>query len=120
LDPIRVPKPSPGAFNRNRPVSDLIRAQVRHFQHLEDKLAPQLRSRIPSSEVATESGAARYIAYMTGVLRSEATARSTSSSARPTLVSTAVSTTARTNDSGSGRRAEGLAIAASEEDEFAE
>ncbi len=35
---IRVPGPSPQAFRKNRPISDLVKSQIKHFQHLEHKL----------------------------------------------------------------------------------
>jgi len=35
MEPIRVPRPPAEAFNKKRRVSDLIRAQVNHFKHVE-------------------------------------------------------------------------------------
>jgi len=68
MEPIRVPRPPTGAFNKHRRVSDLIRKQVHHFKHLEQKLPEQLRSEIPQHSVVTEEDAARYIAHMTQLL----------------------------------------------------
>jgi len=68
MEPIHVPRPPAEAFNKNRRISDLIRAQVKHFKHLEQKLSPAQRRGIPQDGVTTEGEAARYIAAMTGVL----------------------------------------------------
>ena len=68
MQTIQVPRPPAEAFNKNRRVSDLIRAQVNHFKHLEQKLSPDQRRGIPQDGVTTEGEAARYIAAMTGVL----------------------------------------------------
>ena len=35
MEPIHVPGPPKEAFNKNRRVSDLIRAQVNHLKHIE-------------------------------------------------------------------------------------
>jgi hypothetical protein len=73
MEPIRVPAPSPSAFNKGRRVSDLLDAQLKHFQHLEKKL----KLNIPVSaaeDIHTEAGAARYIAQITTAIRTRATA----------------------------------------------
>jgi hypothetical protein len=70
MEPIRVPGPPKAAFNKQRPMSDLIKAQVRHFKHLEHKLAPESRTAIPQHHIITEDDAARYIAPMSRLLRS--------------------------------------------------
>ena len=38
MDPIHVPGPPKQAFDKNRPISDLIRAQVNHLKHIEASL----------------------------------------------------------------------------------
>ncbi len=68
MDPIPVPRPPKEAYNKNRPISDLIKAQIKHFQHLESKLSPGLRAPMPHHELTTESAAAAYIAHMTAAL----------------------------------------------------
>src|SRR5436305_12797911 len=68
MEPIRVPRPPKEAFNKHRRVSDLIRKQVHHFKHLEQKLPEQLRREIPQHPVVTEDDAARYISHMTRLL----------------------------------------------------
>jgi hypothetical protein len=67
---IQVPGPPKESFNKSRPISDLLQSQVRHFQHVEAKLAPSLRTKFTSSQLHTENGAAQYIAQMTGIMRS--------------------------------------------------
>jgi hypothetical protein len=83
MEPIHVPRPPKEAFNKDRPVSDLIRSQVEHFQHLESKLPASVREAIPQQRVTTEGDAARYIAAMTHVLLGQAPG---SSAARPALL----------------------------------
>jgi hypothetical protein len=65
---IRVPGPPPQAFQKNRPISDLIRAQIKHFQHLEHKLKINLPTKFSPHDLTTEAAAARYIAEMTTAL----------------------------------------------------
>lgn len=71
MEIIHVPAPPREAFNKHRRVSDLIRKQVEHFKHLENKLPADLRGSIPQHHVVTEDDAARYIAAMTRLLRSQ-------------------------------------------------
>jgi hypothetical protein len=70
MDPIRVPAPPKEAFNKHRRVSDLIRKQVHHLKHIEQKLPEHLRAQIPQHHVVTEEDAARYIGPMTRLLLS--------------------------------------------------
>jgi hypothetical protein len=69
---IRVGAPPKTAFNQNRPISDLIRSQVEHLKHVEERLTPEERRALPAEEIKTEAQAARYIAAMTTVLQSGA------------------------------------------------
>jgi hypothetical protein len=91
MDPIHVPGPPKEAFNKNRRVSDLIRAQVNHLKHLEAKLPANLRQGIPQHPIVTEDDAARYIAPMTRLLRGQGAAapQAATPSAGPTLVPSA-------------------------------
>ena len=73
MEVIHVPPPPREAFNKSRPMSDLIKAQVQHFKHLEYKLSPEERQSIPQHRVITENDAAQYIAAMTRFLRSGVT-----------------------------------------------
>ena len=110
MDPIHVPGPPKEAFNKNRRVSDLIRAQVNHLKHIESKLPPNLRQGIPQHPIVTEDDAARYIAPMTRLLRAQAAAtpQSATASSGPTLVPPAAPPAART-----APPAQGLELAAS-------
>jgi hypothetical protein len=67
---IRVAAPPKTAFNQDRPISDLIRSQVEHLKHVEERLSRKQRRTIPKGEVKTEAEAAGYIAAMTAVLQS--------------------------------------------------
>jgi hypothetical protein len=71
MEPIRVPRPPSQAFNKNRRVSDLIRAQTNHLKHVEEKLSPSLRQQIPQHAIVTEADAASYIAAMTRLFRAQ-------------------------------------------------
>jgi hypothetical protein len=88
MEPILVPGPPKEAFNKNRRVSDLIRAQVNHLKHIESKLPASLRDGIPQHPIVTEDDAARYIASMTRLLRAQANAapQVATPSTGPTLV----------------------------------
>ena len=68
METIHVPRPPAEAFNKNRRVSDLIRAQVNHFKHIEQKLSAEQRRSIPQQGVTTEGEAAQYIAAITAAL----------------------------------------------------
>jgi hypothetical protein len=70
MDPIVVPAPPREAFNKHRPISDLIRNQVEHFKHVEQKLPDDVRQKLPSHAITTEDEAARYIHAMTAYLLS--------------------------------------------------
>ncbi|WP_348267206.1 hypothetical protein P8936_15530 [Edaphobacter paludis] len=66
---ILVPGPPKESFNKHRPLSDLLLSQVKHFQHVEAKLDPSLRTNFSPRDVLTENTAAQYIAQMTNILR---------------------------------------------------
>jgi hypothetical protein len=72
---VAVPRPGPHAFQKNRPLSDLLRAQVKHFQHLEEKLPVDLRGRFLPHQITTEAAAAQYIAHMTALLKDRGKAK---------------------------------------------
>ena len=71
MDVIHVPAPPKEAFHKLRPMSDLIKAQINHFKHLEEKLSSTERQQIPQGRITTENDAAIYIAAMTRLLRSD-------------------------------------------------
>jgi hypothetical protein len=70
MEPILVPGPPKEAFNKNRRVSDLIKAQITHFKHIEEKLPPDVRRSLPQHHIVSEDDAARYVASMTKLLLS--------------------------------------------------
>lgn len=74
METIVVPGPPPSAFNKHRGASDLIRKQVEHFKHLEAKLSPEERAKLPQHAIVTEDDAARYIAPFTRYLLARQTA----------------------------------------------
>jgi hypothetical protein len=114
MEPIRVLHPPAEAFNKNRRVSDLIRAQVNHFKHVEQKLSAEQRRGIPQHGISTEGEAALYIAAMTALLRGQpVSAPSPGRQAVPGIRLVGRRPAARP------KPAEGIAIAASAEEETA-
>ena len=67
---ILVPAPPKSAFNKNRPVSDLLQHQLKHFRHIEARLPNELHSGMTARDLHTENGAAQYIAHITEALKS--------------------------------------------------
>lgn len=66
---IRVPLPPASAFNRDRPITSLIQAQLRHIHHAESaRLPKEKRDGRHPEEIHTEAEAASYIAAVTRVL----------------------------------------------------
>jgi hypothetical protein len=70
MEPIVVPAPPREAFNKHRPISDLVRKQIEHFKHIEQKLPHEVREKLPQHAITTENEAARYISVMTAHLLS--------------------------------------------------
>jgi hypothetical protein len=70
MEPILVPGTPKEAFNKHRHISDLVRKQVEHFKHIEEKLPDDVRASLPQHDVVTENEAARYISAMTSYLLS--------------------------------------------------
>jgi hypothetical protein len=73
MEPIHVPGPPKQAFNKNRPISDLIRAQIKHLKHVEAGMPAKLRDEVSQHPITTEGEAAKYIASMTNLFQSQAT-----------------------------------------------
>ena len=67
MEPIKVSRPPASSFNKNRAISDLLQAQLKHFQHLEQKHGAKIDPGI-ARDIHTEAGAARYIAEVTGAI----------------------------------------------------
>ena len=103
MEVIPVPPTPKQAFHKGRPMSDLIKAQVKHFKHVEEKLSPQHREKIPQHRITTENEAALYITAMTRLLRSGVSDKPS----KPKLVPIA------TKKSAPRTPARGLALAAS-------
>jgi hypothetical protein len=62
---IEVPRPAKSAFNPNRPVSALLKAQMERLRHAASNLPLRYRSEIYINAVKTEGEAARYIRDVT-------------------------------------------------------
>jgi hypothetical protein len=74
---IDVPKPPDSARNPQRPVSDLIKAQLRHVQHAENARLPHgKRSGVDIRDLKTEGQAAEYIRQVTLLLHPQGRKRS--------------------------------------------
>ena len=67
---VRVPKPSPASFNRERLVvkNKLLENQVKHFHELEQTVLQQLQTGMRFEDIRTEGDAAEYIRKITSVL----------------------------------------------------
>ena len=74
---IHVPRPSPSAFNKNRPLAGnlLLRKQVEHFQKVESELPPDLQTGIDGQTITTEGQAGDYIRRITAVLAAKGKVR---------------------------------------------
>lgn len=110
---IRVPGPPPQAFQKQRPISDLIKAQLKHFQHLEHKLHLTLPTKFSPHDLTTEAAAAQYISEVTAALCNHASAAQQT----PTPIRALPppeSTPAKRSPRKSTRKPHGLSIAASE------
>jgi hypothetical protein len=74
MEPILVPGTPKEAFNKHRRISDLVKKQVEHFQHIEERLPADVRAslpQLPQLDNVTENEAARYISAMTSYLLSQ-------------------------------------------------
>jgi hypothetical protein len=66
---IQIPLPPSAAMNKDRPISSLIQAQLRHIGHAESARLPKdKRLGIKPEEIRTEAEAASYIAAVTKLL----------------------------------------------------
>ena len=68
---IKVPKPQEGSFNKNRPVSALLKNQILHLHEVERKFPPAQHSGIYINAIKTEGDAAAYIEKVTARLHPE-------------------------------------------------
>jgi len=66
---IAVPTPQASSFNKNRPVSSLLLAQMEHIRHAESARLPKHKRGVGlPAEIRTEADAATYIAAITKML----------------------------------------------------
>jgi len=65
---IPVPRPAKGSFNKERPVSELLRWQLRHMHEVEKKLPHYDRSHTNVEKIKTEGEAAQYLKKVTAKL----------------------------------------------------
>ncbi|HXM23354.1 MAG TPA: hypothetical protein VN948_19010 [Terriglobales bacterium] len=72
---IKVPKPPRSAFNKNRPVSALLKNQVLHLQQAEFRLPVRQQTNIYINKIRTEGEAAEYIERVTRELHPEGARR---------------------------------------------
>src|ERR1700722_7138732 len=80
---ISVPKPAEAAFDPNRPVSALLKAQIEYLHVAERRLPPRYHTDIYINAVKTEGEAAEYIRAVTEAIH-EAHAEAAARRTRPT------------------------------------
>ena len=66
---IHVPRPPKSAYDPNRPVSALLKAQIDYLHHAARRLPLRYRSEIYVNAIKTEGEAARYIGEVTQAIR---------------------------------------------------
>ncbi|HZR57715.1 MAG TPA: hypothetical protein VFA74_12635 [Terriglobales bacterium] len=69
---IKVPKPPQSAFDKNRPVSALLKNQILHLHEAESRLPVRQQTNIYINKIKTEGEAAEYIREVTAKLHPEA------------------------------------------------
>lgn len=62
---VQVPKPHTSAYNPDRPISDLVRNQIRHLSVAERSLDERHQSRLNVHDIKTEREASEYIHHLT-------------------------------------------------------
>lgn len=65
---IKVPQPPKSAFNKQRPVSSLLRSHLEHLQRAEFRLPADMQTNIYINAIRTEGEAADYIGKVTARL----------------------------------------------------
>src|SRR5215471_5050625 len=65
---IKVPRPPAEAFDLNRPISTLLKNQVRHLQEAEFRLPASMQTNTYINAIKTEGEAAEYIRRVTEAL----------------------------------------------------
>lgn len=62
----RHPVPA-DSYDPNRPLNDLLLAQLEHFKHIAQRLPPEVRSAVPAEPSSSDrEGVDRFIAAITG------------------------------------------------------
>ena len=62
---VSVPKPEPGAYKPDRPISDLVRNQILHLSVAERSLQQRDQSPLDVHSIKTERQASEYIHHLT-------------------------------------------------------
>ena len=62
---VKVPKPAPGSYNPDRPVTSLVRNQILHLSLAERHLPKTERSGIDIYSIKSEGQASEYIHHLT-------------------------------------------------------
>ena len=62
---VKVPKPQANAYNPDRPISDLVRNQIKHLSLAERHLAKRHRAGVDIYSIKTERQASAYIEHLT-------------------------------------------------------
>ena len=65
---IKVPKPPKSAFNKDRPVSALLKNQILHLHEAELRFPARDQTNIYINNIKTEGQAAQYIRQVTAIL----------------------------------------------------
>ncbi len=65
---IKVPKPPKSAINKDRPISTLLKNQIRHLQEAEFRLPVSGQTDIYINAIKTEGEAAEYIRQVTAAI----------------------------------------------------
>jgi hypothetical protein len=69
---IRIPRTPASAFDKNRPASELLKAQARHARAVEETLPTGRRRTAPPQAIETEHDAAEYVGRITRQLNPDA------------------------------------------------
>jgi len=69
---VRIPRTPASAFDKNRPASELLKAQVRHARAVDMTLSPERRTAAAEPAVGTEQEAAEYVGQVTKQLNPKA------------------------------------------------
>lgn len=70
---IRIPRTPAAAFDKNRPASELLKAQARHARAVAEMLPPSRRPAVTPQPIETEHDTAEYIGHVTRQLNPDAT-----------------------------------------------